>query len=528
MPATYSISVGTPTEALRKQDINSVLLDLPDNTQKLISPRDVRDAFVTTWANSAFKQTIGQASIEYLGIDSGNPNNRDIKQKIFIGKRNYAGLDIMNNVLLNDTNNDIYIYNTKSDTSLTQSTTITILAGTNSSLHSYAPYIQSNVVNSGNALGLNLVNPSQFSGPINVYSNTGRVAINGILFPTVSETSASASNGKILKYSGAYPNGVLRWSEPTVSIANIGSIGSPTNIYGSPSNVNGHSLEFVDSSPVPIAVGGIAQGSSFSAGSYNGQNWPLSEVIRKILYPYVPPTLSLSVYTNGVNYFTTGLTYSALFSYSITRYTNDINSYNITGTTYSGLSFSGSVGSQLNATFSSNIYSNATVTNNLLNTLPYVSGLTQSYVLNAKDTTSISDPFGFSHSATASVKFVHPSFYGFSLTKITSGSLLGSFVNSSTRFALPYLGSQSTFLSYNGSGYVYFVVPNIYPDLSKIKDPNGFIIHDSTLPALTAFTHSTYAPSGGNNLPTPVPSYRVYRTIGTCSYTSSGNFEFIF
>jgi len=111
MPATYSISVGTPTEALRKQDINSVLLDLPDNTQKLISPKDVRDAFVTTWANSAFKQTIGQANIEYLGIDSGNPNNRDIKQKIFIGKRNYAGLDIMNNVLLNDTNNDIYIYN---------------------------------------------------------------------------------------------------------------------------------------------------------------------------------------------------------------------------------------------------------------------------------------------------------------------------------------------------------------------------------------------------------------------------------
>ena len=37
----------------------------------------------------------------------------DIKQKIFIGKRNYAGLDIMNNVLLNDTNNDIYIYKLK-------------------------------------------------------------------------------------------------------------------------------------------------------------------------------------------------------------------------------------------------------------------------------------------------------------------------------------------------------------------------------------------------------------------------------
>ena len=111
MSATYSISVGGPTEASRKQDINSVLLDLPDNTQKLISPRDVRDAFVTTWATSAFKQTIGQGTVEYLGIDSGNPSNRDIKQKIFIGKRNYAGVDIMTNTLLNNTSNDIYIYN---------------------------------------------------------------------------------------------------------------------------------------------------------------------------------------------------------------------------------------------------------------------------------------------------------------------------------------------------------------------------------------------------------------------------------
>jgi hypothetical protein len=73
---------------------------------------------------------------------------------------------------------------------------------------------------------------------------------------------------------------------------------------------------------------------------------------------------------------------------------------------------------QFSATFSSSIYSNATVTNNLLNTLPYISGLTQSYVLNAKDTTFISDPFGFSHSATASVRFVHPFFYGFSSTDI--------------------------------------------------------------------------------------------------------------
>ena len=114
MPATYSINVGQTTEAYRKPDINSVLADIPNNTQKQISPKDVRDAFLSSWANSSFKQTIGVASIEYVGLDSGDPTNRDIKQKIFIGKRNYAGTDIMNNTLLSTSNqNDIYLYNTK-------------------------------------------------------------------------------------------------------------------------------------------------------------------------------------------------------------------------------------------------------------------------------------------------------------------------------------------------------------------------------------------------------------------------------
>jgi hypothetical protein len=522
MPATYSINVGTPTEAFRKQNINSVLLDLPDNTQKLISPKDVRDAFLSAWATSAFKQTIGQANIEYLGIDSGDPSNRDIKQKIFIGKRNQGGLDLMNNSLLNNTNNDIYIYNTKLDSYATQSTKVVILAGTNSILHTNAPYIESNSINSNTALDLNLVNPSLFSGPINVFSSTGRVAINGITFPTVAETSASASNGRILKYSGSYPNGVLRWAEPTVSIANIGTIGLPTNIYGTVSvnGYSGNSLEFIDNSIVPQTIGGVVQGSSFSSGSYNGQNWPLSEIIKKILYPYVPPALSLSVTNGSVDYFSTGITHSALFDYSITRYSNIISSYNISGTTYSGLSFSGSVGSQLSATFSSNIYGNT--------------ASTQNYVLSARDNTFL---LSFSHSATASVRFVHPSFYGFSLNNIdftasgsTLASQLGTYMNSANRLVIPYFGtSQVISVPYVGGGYVYFVYPHSYPLLSKIKDPNGFIIHDSSNLTYSAFTYSgSITPTGGNNLASPTPQWRIYKTIGTCSYTGSGEFEFIF
>ena len=528
MPATYSINVGQTTEAYRKQDINSVLADIPNNTQKLISPKDVRDAFLSSWANSSFKQTIGVASIEYVGLDSGDPSNRDIKQKIFIGKRNYAGTDIMNNTLLATSNqNDIYLYNTKPDGITQSSTRVAILAGTNSSLHTYAPYIGSKVFNTGvsDVASLDLVNPSLFGGPINIYSQTGRVAVNGILFPTVAETSASASNGKILKYSGAYPNGSLRWADPTITISSIGSPGTPTNIYGSSSNVNGHSLEFVDSSIVPQTIGGVQIGTSFSAGSYVGQNWPLSEVIRKILYPYVPPTISLGVSSSSTSiYAEFGVTSSFNFSYSITKYSNNIDDYQITGTTYSGLSFSGLPGSILSKTFSYGVY-NTTVTG-----VPTYSN----YALRVSDSGSSN----FTYSVTASVYFVSPFFDKFSSTYIdlfagTINSDIGTLISTSNKTISPLIidgVTQSINKSYVGSGYIYFLYPISYGLLSMIKDPNGYIIHDSNNLITSTFTYSnSVSPTAPIGFPSyNYGNYRVYRSIGTCSYTGSGTFQFIF
>ena len=68
MPATFSINSGQLTESTRKPNIFSVLNDIQDNTQKLISPRDVRDAFLSTWANSPFKVTVPNslANYEYI------------------------------------------------------------------------------------------------------------------------------------------------------------------------------------------------------------------------------------------------------------------------------------------------------------------------------------------------------------------------------------------------------------------------------------------------------------------------------
>ena len=179
------------------------------------------------------------------------------------------------------------------------------------------------------------------------------------------------------------------------------------------------------------------------------------------------------------------------------------------------------MGSQFNSTFTQSIYSNTAGT--------------QSYVLNARDNTEL---LTFSHSATSSVRFVHPFFHSFSSTNInlyggsavTRASQLGTVINASTRLVIPYLGpSQSILVPYNGSGHIYFLVPFVYPLLSRIKDANGFIIHDSSLLNISAFTFSgSVTPNGGIDIATPTPAWRIYRTIGTCSYSGSGNFEFIF
>jgi hypothetical protein len=136
----------------------------------------------------------------------------------------------------------------------------------------------------------------------------------------------------------------------------------------------------------------------------------------------------------------------------------------------------------------------------------------------------------FSYSCTASISFVHPSFYGFSDVDVHNASSLGTFINNATRYTIQNIASQSISLTYNGNGYIYFVVPYAYDLLTMIKDPNGFIVHDSNYLTYSSFTYSSggVIPSGANNLPSPAPSYRIYRTIGTCSYTGGGKFEFIF
>lgn len=555
MPATYSINVGTAIEAYRKPDIISVLKDLPDNTHKLISPRNVRDAFFSIWATSPFKQTTNLAGIEYIGIDSGNPSNRDIKQKILLGKRSYANLDIMSDALLSNDAPDIYFYNTKPDAYLTQSVTkVAILAGTNSSLYGTAPYIESRVEGLSNHFEIR--NPSLNKGPISIFSATGRVAINGILFPTVAETATAsgAANGRILKYAGSYPNGYLKWSDITFDETNVGMAGLPTNIYGSPVRLNGYSLEFVDGSIVPASVGGVPSGFSFSSNSFYNptgatyQNWPLSEVLRKIIYPYIEPSVSITSINNtttqpsaiGTSYSKAGTTANINLTYNITIYPRTPDEYvsnyyilthqkwasNIVataGTPYSGLSFSGLPGKTFSTTLSLNVSSAGGVSGGQFIHTIAISNVpgtaTAGYPLSAPYLN-----FGWSYSATTTMNFIRPLYYGFS-SNPSIGDSTNPLPSGLTELIRPYPGpSASMSLNITGTGYLYFVYPAqngiggnpSLTALKKIKDPNGFSVHSSSDPGSSAFTYYTLA------------GWHIYRTSNICSYSGDYNFEFTF
>jgi hypothetical protein len=530
MSVTYSINVGQTTEATRKSDIYTVLQDLPDNTSKLISPRDVRDAFLSTWANSAFKITTPSiySTYEYIGVDSGNPSNRDIKSKILLGKRMFGNLDIMNNSLLNSSQADIFIYNTKSDSVTQSSTRMAILAGTNSLLHLQAPYFESTATGSGTTL--DIVNPSYFDGPINIISQQGVVALNGIAFPTFAETSGSASNGRILRYYGVYPNGYLRWEDPTFTVSSIGVPGITTSIYGSPVNINGYSLEFVDTNLVPTPVGDFKSGDTFNSGSFNGQDWPLSEVIRKILYPYIEPELNISLVNQltGTNLAAIGTTPSISFTYSIKTFARnsqeDISDFHFRfgpgpRIIHYGSSFSATPSTSMSGSFIYSTYSSVRSTQNYSLVVSTVTGSTSSLY-----------PTGYSFSATASLRFILPSFYGFNSSLINNQTTLDAEFSNLSQLAIDYPGlSQSVSVSATGSGYLYFMYPSTTfgSDVKYIKDPNGFYIHDYNYYPFSSFG-TTLSPYQLITSVTYGVNYKVWRTIATCSYTGGGQFDFKF
>ncbi len=464
---TFSINIGSSTEAYNynllgstSSNLSDILYVLKDNFSKEISPKDIRDTILTIYSSSPFKETTSTASTTpYIGIDTLNPtaSNNDYKNKILIGKRSYSGTysyyddsqDIMTNTLLNS-DVDIFLYNTKLDSVSNSRTRVSILSGTNSSLYLTAPYLQSQVVQ-GQGFSMDIINPSVLSGDstsINIESINGTVSINDIIFPTILESTTyhglTAANGKVLSWN----NGKLDWNDLVFTGTNyIGITGSQTNIYGSPVNINGYPLEFTDTRYCPITIGDVQIGTSFS-------NYPISELLRRIVYPYLPPNCSISIlppYSSG--YVEVGTSPVIQLSYKIEKRTLSTNLASLSNMIPSSY-----------LPITTPTYTTVTgVANGVLIT-PAMS-TTTNFQVSVGDGTQTS-------TASTSVTGIYPYFYGFSPLSIMTTAGLASL----TKLVEPQSNKDVDIF---GSGNLYFIQDNDYPVLSNVFDELGNTISSS-------------------------------------------------
>lgn len=437
---TYSINNGTVTESSNLGTIDEILNSLADNTTQSISPRDIRNAIFSLWNNAGLFKTTGisASSINYIGFDY-TQTGIDLKQKLYIGKRRVSGSDIMTDDLLNN-DTDIFFYNNKDDISSQNITKISFLSGTDSNLFNVAPYIESSYISSTSSyIDFNLKNNS---GNINITSENKRVSINGLLFPTVAE-GASASNGYILKYFNDGTQSYIKLlPSETIETNLIYSIGT-VSISGSIVTINGKDVNFSNSNPMLINVGGLNIGTTFS-------NVAVVDLLESLLYPYVSPhgSMILSASSSYVNstynnltsdiYAEVGSLSTLSYIYNIEEGSNDILSILVSpgGTQPPTLSrFFGTSSISVPAT-PSNIY-----------TITFTDG-TQSV------------------SATSSLTYVYPYFWG-----LTQGTIdFNSFGYFSQMNKITKPKSDTTINLYGDNVGIYFAFPTIYGDINKIID----------------------------------------------------------
>ena len=461
---TFSVNISQPSETTNyplPSNFDYILDELVDNDSKLISPRVLRDTMLSLWSSVPFKETSASSSVSYIGLDSSNPSDRDLKYKILLGKRSYSGTnsysssyDIMNSNLLSS-DVDLFFYNTRLDSDSNNSTKIAMLAGTNISLFTSAPYLQSQVVESTTtqSASLDIYNPS---GNVSITSLYGTVSINGIILPTILESTASASTSKVLKYY----NGKAIWdylSLPTTS--SIGTTGSYLNITGDV-NVNGYSLTFTDTRRVPVQFGDIKPGSTFS-------DFSIVETLRRMVYSYLGPACSISlsgVYSSG--YVEVGTSPNPLISYTIIKRTNS--------TLLTGLS-------NMIPSFYSPITSSGQVV---------VSGTSSGIVISPISATAtqfkitVTDGIQTA-SASTSLTGIYPYFYGFSGLSVMNTIGLASLSK------LVHSKFDNT-IYLSGSGNLYYIYDSSYGLLSNIYDKDNNIITGSFSSSLITLS----SPSG--------------------------------
>ena len=464
MVGTFSFNPGTITEAVNYpvQDYLSLtssitpdtdlLFPLLDNEEKLINPIALRNAFLSLWTSVPFKETkvsTFNGTYSYIGVDTLDPIDNDLKRTIFIGKRSFSGTysydnshDIMTSTLL-DSDVDIFLYNTKSDIVSNTITRMSILSGKKTSLYSIAPFIQSERVSGvTQSVSIDFVSKSGDVTIGNIVDTlntaTGSFNLNGIPLPNIDINvngdgtySNPASESNIWFWS----DGKVVWDELTLPpLDTIGVTGSELQIFGTPVNVNGYSLELDDDRYMPITIGGLPMGNSFN-------NISISEVLRAMLYTYLGPLCTISV---DQQYYEVGTYPTPTLTYTITKRTNNTLPTGLTN-------------------MIPGVYQQITTPGQTT-----VTGTASGIVISPIDTSStlfkiiVTDGTTTS-TASVSVQGIYPYFYGFSDIDVIDNNIL----NSLTKM-VEYKSDK--IIDISGSGNYYFVYDSSYGPLTEILD----------------------------------------------------------
>lgn len=431
---SYSTGKGTSLESTSKSSLIDILGLIPDNSNTAISPRDFRDAFFTTWENSTIRLT-HSGSGEYIGID-----REDVKSKIFLGKKELSGTKIMSSVLLSS-DIDVFFYNTKSDSD-NHNFKSAFLAGDDPSLWKNSPYIE--VVKSDNSLSFRLINDN---GSISLKSNL-YLDLNGLKIPSSDSLSEMRLNPLIVSDSDL-----------------LLSVDSKNYLNFKKPIISENDVRFTDERKTLVEIGGIKLGSSFL-------NVPVSEIIRQILYPYLPPLVSVEVPSiflerNHVN------DIEILFKYSLTK-----RSLNIKSTTIKVSNSKTSILTKMGPQLSFDGMSSLDVEDSIV--------IGADKILSDKENGEFNiniSSFDGEHSSSEdiSVNFVYPYYSGISSEDISDSKSLNSNISN---FEKSIKGRENQEFLISGNGHVYLAYPSEYGELSDITDLND----DSVIKNFDSFT----------------------------------------
>lgn len=236
---------------------------------------------------------------------------------------------------------------------------------------------------------------------------------------------------------------------------------------------------FTNATPVPVTLGGVTAGSTFSNAS-------VTSVLNTLLYPYLSHVVTLSINTNLCE---KGFDPTVALAWAITKRTNNI------------------IGASMpNSNFNPVLPITSTTANS-------ASG---NWVMNTDRTWTLTATDGTTNTTNSTtLYFRYPYFYGMTASDLTSG---GFGLYTGLTKLLAFQGNKTVLL--NGtSQYIYFCYDSTYPDLTSILDNNGFEV-------IAAFTKYASVSVDYVSPKTGWPkTYTVYRTTATTN-VSSANFQF--